>query len=99
MTQSLIPVELMEILNKINENVNTVKDSVNEVKERVTRIEAQDHADLYRTLRKEIELEREHRIRLQVELANVKTRLAPVITGVAVFFGAIIDYVITTFKH
>lgn len=94
-----IPIELMELLNKINDNVNNVKDSVNEVKDRVTRIEAQDHADVFRSIRKELETEREHRITLQVEIANLKTRFAPIIATIAMIGAAVIDYIVTAFKH
>lgn len=86
-----IPIELMEILNQINHNVN-------EVKERIARIEAQDHSDSIRSVRNDIEKERNERIKLQIELANVKTRLAPIIVGISVVGTAVIQMVIQSFK-
>jgi hypothetical protein len=86
-----IPIELMEILNRINDNVN-------EVKERIARIEAQDHSHSIRSVRNDIEKERNERIKLQIELANVKTRLAPIIVGISVVGTAVIQLVIQSFK-
>lgn len=82
-----IPIELMELLTKINTNIT-------EVKERITRIEAQDHVDSIRLMRQEIEKERDERIKLQIELANVKTKLAPIIMGVSVLGAAVVDYLL-----
>jgi chromosome segregation ATPase len=87
-----IPIELMEILNRINDNIN-------EVKERIARIEAQDHSDSIRSIRTEIKQERDERIKLQIELANVKTRLAPIIMGISVAGAAIIQLIIQTFHN
>jgi predicted nucleic acid-binding Zn-ribbon protein len=84
-----IPVELMDILHKINDNVN-------EVKERITRIEAQDHSEAIRSVRLDIEKERNERINLQIELANVKTKLAPIIIGISILATAIMQFLI---KH
>jgi uncharacterized transporter YbjL len=84
---SHIPVELMEILNKIHNKVN-------EVGERIARIEAQDHADVFRIIRADIEKERDHRIALEIELANVKTKLAPIVMGVSMVGAAIVDYLL-----
>lgn len=86
---SHIPIELMEILTRINDNVN-------EVKERLARLEGQDHSDSIRSLRDEIEKERNERIRLQIDLANVKTKLAPIIVGVSMMGAALVEVVITT---
>lgn len=86
-----IPIELMEILNRINDNVN-------EVKERIARIEAQDHSDSIRSVRNDIEKERNERIKLQIELANVKTRLAPIVVGIAMIGTAVIELVVQSFK-
>lgn len=91
-TTSSIPIELMEILNRINNNIN-------EVKERIARIEAQDHSDSIRSVRADIEKERNERIKLQIELANVKTRLAPIIMGISVAGAAIIQLAIQTFNN
>jgi hypothetical protein len=82
-----IPIELMEILTRINDNIN-------EVKERIARIEAQDHSDSIRSLRTEIKQERDERIKLQIDLANVKTRLAPIIVGISAVGAAIIQVAI-----
>lgn len=79
-----IPIELMEILNRINDNVN-------EVKERIARIEAQDHSDSIRSIRLEVKEERDQRIALQIELANVKTKLAPIVVGISVAGAALIQ--------
>jgi hypothetical protein len=87
---STIPIELMEILNRINDNVN-------EVKERITRIEAQDHSDSIRSVRSDIEKERNERIKLQIELANVKTKLAPIVLGISVAGAAVIQIIIQSF--
>ena len=86
-----IPIELMEILNRINGNIN-------EVKERIARIEAQDHSDSIRSLRTEIKQERDERIKLQIDLANVKTRLAPIIVGISAVGSALIQVLIQTIK-
>ena len=86
-----IPIELMEILNRINGNIN-------EVKERIARIEAQDHSDSIRFLRTEIKQERDERIKLQIDLANVKTRLAPIIVGISAVGSALIQVLIQTIK-
>ena len=91
-TPTSIPIELMEILNRINDNIN-------EVKERMARIEAQDHSDSIRSVRADIEKERNERIKLQIEVANVKTRLAPVIMGISVAGAAIIQLVIQTLHN
>jgi hypothetical protein len=85
-----IPVELMEILNKINENVN-------EVKERVVRIEAQDHSDSIRSIRNDQEKERNERIKLQIELAGVKTRLAPIVAGISIVAAVVLQLVLQAF--
>ena len=89
---SHIPVELMELLTKIH-------DKVNEVGERIARIEAQDHADVFRSIRSDIKEEREARIKLEIELANVKTKLAPIIMGISIVGATLLDYLVTTFKH
>ena len=87
-----IPIELMEILNRINDNIN-------EVKERMARIEAQEHSDAIRAVRIEIESERNERIKLQVELASIKTRLAPIIVGISLAGAAILEAFFQTFHH
>jgi len=84
-----IPVELMQILTEINNNIN-------EVKERITRIEAQDHSDSIKSIRRDLEKERDHRISLQVELANVKTKLAPIIVGISMVATVLINVITKT---
>jgi hypothetical protein len=86
-----IPIELMEILNRINDNIN-------EVKERITRIEAQDHSDSIRSLKTEVVEERNERIKLQIEVANIKTKLAPVLITISLTGAAVIQLVIQSFK-
>ena len=85
-----IPMELMDILTKIN-------DSVNEVKDRLTRLEAQDHAASISILKAEIKEERDKRIDLQLELAMVKTKLAPIIVSVSVVGGAAVNMLLRIF--
>lgn len=87
-----VSVELMELLNKIH-------DKVNEVGERVARIEAQDHADVFRSIRRELEIERDHRIKLQVEIANLRTRFAPIVASIAMAGAAFVNYFMSTFRH
>lgn len=89
---SHIPIELMEILNKINDNVN-------EVKERIARLEAQDHAETFKSLREEITKERDERIKLQIALANVKTKLAPLLVGVSLVGAGIVQFVFNSIQH
>lgn len=81
-----IPIELMEILNRINDNIN-------EVKERIARIEAQDHCESIRNVRADIEKERDERIKLQVEIATMKTKLAPIIVVVSLLGAGLVDMV------
>lgn len=80
----------MDILNQINDNIN-------EVKERIARIEAQDHSNSIRSVRADIEKERNERIKLQIELANVKTRLAPIVMGISIVGAAIVQLAIQSF--
>lgn len=82
-----IPFELVELLNKINNNIN-------EVKERLARIEAQDHSDSIKTLQQEISKERDARIQLQIDLANVKTKLTPIVAGISIAAAAAVSYLI-----
>lgn len=82
-----IPIELMEILNRINDNVN-------EVKERVTRIEAQDHSDRIRVIMVDVEKERDERIKLQIAIEGIKTKLAPIVIGISMAGAVIIETVI-----
>lgn len=81
-----IPIELMELLNKINENIS-------EVKTRITRIEAMDHSYSIQSLRSDIEKERNERIKLQIELENLRTKLAPVVIGISMLAASAIGFV------
>ena len=87
-----IPIELMEILNRINDNIN-------EVKERMARIEAQEHSDAIRQVQVEIDNERNERIKLQIELASIKTRLAPIVVGISLAGAALLETFFQTFHH
>lgn len=85
-----IPVELMEILNRINNNIS-------EVKERITRIEAQDHSDSIKSVRIALEAERVARTKLELEVSNMKTRLAPVLFAATVLAAAAIEFIFNRF--
>lgn len=82
-----IPIELMEILNRINDNVN-------QVKERLSRLEAHNHADTYKTIWIELEKERDKRIQLEIDLASIKTKLAPIVIGISMAGAAGIEFFI-----
>ena len=82
-----IPIELMEILNVINDNVNEVKD-------RITRLEAQNHSDNLTKIWLELEKERDKRIRLEIEMASMKTRLAPIVGSISIVGAVIIEALI-----
>jgi hypothetical protein len=86
-----ISMELMEILTKINSNIS-------EVKERLAGLEAQDHSNSIRTVMLEVEKEREHRIKLEIELANIKTKLAPLIAAISIAGAGAIQLVIQNFR-
>lgn len=75
-----IPIELMEILTKINDNIN-------DVKERLARIEGQDHTDSIKSLRLDY-------INLKVQLENVKTKLAPIVVGISMAGAVVIELLI-----
>lgn len=79
-----IPIELMELLNAISRDIT-------EVKERIIRIEAQDHSDSIKSIKQEIKEERDKRIALEIELANVKTKLAPIIVGLSIAGAGLVD--------
>lgn len=85
-----IPVELMEILNRINCNIS-------EVKERITRIEAQDHSDSIKSVRLALETERIARTKLELEVSNMKTRLAPILFGITLIAAGIIEFIFNRF--
>lgn len=82
-----IPLELMEILNRINDNIN-------EVKQRITRIEAQDHTDSIRMLKTDLEKERDARVLLQIEISNIKTRMAPIVLGLSMAAAGVVQLII-----
>lgn len=82
-----MPMELMEILNRINDNVN-------DVKMRVTRIEAQDHSDRIKHIHTMFEKERAERVSLQIELAAIKTKLIPIGMFITMVAGVVVDLMI-----
>lgn len=85
-----IPVELMEILNRINNNIS-------EVKERLATIEAQDHSDSIKSVRLALETERIARTKLELEVSNMKTRLAPILFGITVLAAGVIEFIFSKF--
>ena len=85
-----ISLELMEILTRINDNVN-------EVKERLARIEGQDHADTFNRIQLQLEKERDARVRLEIELASVRTKLAPIVIGISMAGATILQLFVKTF--
>lgn len=85
-----IPIELMQLLTAINDNLN-------EVKERIARIEAQDHSDSLKAVRLEIKEERDKRIQLEIALANIKTKLAPILVGVSIASAVVLEIFIKSF--
>lgn len=85
-----IPIELMQLLTAINDNLN-------EVKERIARIEAQDHSDSLKAVRVEIKEERDKRIQLEIALANIKTKLAPLLVGVSIASAVVLEIFIKSF--
>ena len=87
-----IPMELMEILHSI-------KDDVTDVRERVIRLEAQNHTDSMKTFWMELEKERDKRIQHEIEIARIKTKMAPITVGISLVGAAIIDIVFRTFTH
>lgn len=91
MSTHSIPVELMEILNRIADNVN-------EVKERLARLEGQELTHSIRNLQEQVDKERAERVSLQIEVASVKTKLAPVIVGISMV-GAVIIQLFATHLH
>lgn len=86
-----IPIELMELLNKINDNIN-------EVKERITRIEAQDHSDSIKTIKKEHDLLEASLNVLEVKLVEVRTKVAPLVAGVAFLVAGIVEFLGNHYK-
>ena len=86
-TKTSIPIELMDILHSI-------KDDVSDVRERVIRLEAQNHSDSLKTIWLELEKERDRRMEIQIELSNVKTRLAPIIIGISLIGASIIEAIV-----
>lgn len=85
-----IPIELMEILTRINDNIN-------DVKERMARLEGQDHADAFRNIQLQLEKERDARVKLEIELASVKTKLAPIVIGISMAGATILQLLVKTF--
>jgi predicted nucleic acid-binding Zn-ribbon protein len=89
MIPTSIPIPLMETLNRINDNLS-------EIKERLARLEGTDYKDSIRSLRDDIEKERDKRISIQLELTNIKTKLAPVIVFISMVGGVILEVAIRT---
>lgn len=82
-----IPIELMEILNKINDNIN-------EVKQRIARIEGQEHSDSIKGIKLELEKERNERMNLQVQLATVHTKISAIAFVVPLIVTAALNLLI-----
>jgi hypothetical protein len=82
----------MEILHRISGDVN-------DVKERVIRLEAQNHSDTLKNLWLEVEKERDKRIAMEIEIAGLRTRLAPILVGISLAGAALIDIVFRTIIH
>lgn len=89
-----IPIELMDILHSIKDDISDVKDDVVDVRERVIRLEAHNHEDSLKTIWVELEKEREKRIKLEIDLASIKTKLAPIIIGISIAGAALIEAIV-----
>jgi hypothetical protein len=79
--------EFLEFLNRINDNIS-------EIKERLIRIEAQDLSSRIAALQISVEVERVHRQTLEIKVAELKTKLAPLLVGVAIIGAGIVNIVI-----
>ena len=86
-TRPSIPIELMELLNRINDNVN-------QVKERLSRLEAQNHNETFKTIFIELEKERDKRVKLEIDLASIKTKLAPIVVAISLAGAAGIEFLV-----
>jgi hypothetical protein len=84
-----VPVQLIQILTKINENVA-------EVKERVIRLEAQDYQHAVRELRTALEVEVGKRQRLEEKFSEFKNKLTPIFAGASIAFTIGANYLIRT---
>lgn len=91
MYESSIPAELMSILTDINNNLA-------QVKERLASLEAKDHAKSIERLENAIEKEHNARIALEIELASVKTKLAPIVVGLSMAGAIIMEALFKTFS-
>lgn len=87
-----IPLELMNILHSI-------KDDVTDVRERVIRLEAHNHPDSMKVIWNELEKEREKRIKLEIDMASVKTKMAPITVAISLAGAAVIEVLFRTFLH
>lgn len=76
----------MEILNKINENIG-------DVKQRLARIEAQEHTSSIRELRAELQIEINRRSILELEVRELRTRIMPIIVGIAIVAAPVLSWV------
>jgi len=89
---SAIPIELMDILNRINSNVD-------EVKQRLARIEGQDHSDSIKALQLIVNEERKERVKLEVDLARVKQQLGPIAAVLALVGAATVQFIFNLVTH
>ena len=86
-----ITIELMDLLNEINRNVH-------DVRERLARIEAQTHAADIEKIEKDLKEEREKRQQLEIEVSNIRTKLAPVFAGISIVVLTSIELLFLVFK-
>ena len=86
---SQVPVQLIQILGKINDNVA-------EVKERVIRLEAQDYQYAVRELRDALHEESKARRAVEDKLAVLQGRVAPMLAGTVMVITVILNYFIRT---
>lgn len=82
-----VPVQLIQILTKINENIS-------DVKERVIRIEAQDHQFAIRTLRADLEEEAKQRRALEDKVNAFTNKMAPILAGGTALVTLVLNYLV-----
>lgn len=93
-----LPLELINFLNKINDNIT-------DVKERLIRIEAQDYGHSIRNLAESLaseketrerafETERKERIELEKRINILTTKVAPILALGTLAFGGVIDFIL-----
>lgn len=71
-----LSLQLLEMLRSVDANVSDVKD-------RVIRIEAQAFDEKITKLENKFDAEKEERIKLQLQLENVRTKIAPVVVFIS----------------